>query len=192
VSGEIGLTMAKGSELTFINYTGLEEVAQFAKIPTNMIGKAILAGNFEEACALIMKKRQNEDFFVKSMRKICQEKNHLEALLNLPSNILTLYTHAYQSFIWNRVASKRWGMGLDVIEGDLVFTEGSQQEIVELEMVRPLTAEDVAGKCFTIYDIVLPLLGHAVKYPPNEIGEFYSELLAEDNLTLEKLKSEHE
>jgi len=144
--------------------------------------------------------------------------NYLHALLNLPRNMLMLYTHAYQSFIFNQIASKRREMGLDVIEGDLVFTETPPTEVVDvideanvddgeaaveptaestveveveskfLTMVRPLTTEDVANKTFTIYDIVLPLPGFDIRYPTNEIGSTYVELLAKDDLTSEKLK----
>jgi tRNA pseudouridine13 synthase len=241
---DIEKSLASLRDVGFINYYGLQRFGNCVKIPTYMIGKALLAGNFKEACALIMKERDGEPFFMQKMRKIYAETkdpekalevlhttntcvearllhgfkkhgatNYLQALLNLPRNMLMLYTHAYQSFIWNRVASKRREMGLEVMEGDLVFTEGSQENVeipeeageenadenaepVEVEskylaMVRPLTAEDIASKCFTIYDTVLPLPGHDIKYPSNEIGEFYSELLAEDNLTSEKLKSKH-
>jgi tRNA(Glu) U13 pseudouridine synthase TruD len=61
--------------------------------------------------------------------------NYLQALLKLSRNMLMLYTHAYQSFIWNQVASKSKELGLDVIEGDLVFAEGAQPtEVVSFIM----------------------------------------------------------
>lgn len=142
--------------------------------------------------------------------------NYFQALLNLPRNMLMLYTHAYQSFMWNQIASKRRELGLEVIEGDLVYTEAPPMEVTEivddvaienaeddpevpepvteskfLTMVRALTAEDVASGSFTIYDIVLPLPGFDIKYPANEIGRAYEELLAKDDLTSEKLKGKH-
>lgn len=111
--------------------------------------------------------------------------NFLQALLNLPRNMLMLYTHAYQSFMFNQIASKRRELGLEVVEGDLVFTEAPETEIVDIlddeakgeedevndlnaeskfqAMVRPLTKEDIDSKTFTIYDIVLPLPGYDIK-----------------------------
>lgn len=230
----------------FINYYGLQRFGNCVKVPTYMIGKSLLAGNFKEACALIMKERDGEPFYMQKMRKVYAETkdpekaldvlhstntcvearllhglkkhggtNYLQALLNLPRNMLMLYTHAYQSFIYNQVASKRREAGLEVMEGDLVFTENSQQEPLEipeeevveentdenaepveteskyLAMVKNLSAEDIAAKTYTIYDIVLPLPGHDIKYPSSEIGGIYQELMGKDNLTSEKLKSKH-
>jgi len=137
-----------------------------------------------------------------------EETNYLQALMNIPRNMLQLYAHAYQSLIWNQVASKRMEMGLQLIEGDLVYTEIAVTEEAEkghevaeteseetpaeskfLTMVRPLTAEDIASGKFTIFDIVMPLPGHDVRYPIYE--DIYLELLGKDDLTSEKLKSKH-
>jgi tRNA pseudouridine13 synthase len=243
---EIEKSLVSLRDFGFINYYGLQRFGNCVKVPTYMIGKSLLAGNFKQACALIMQERDGEPYYMQKMRKsyaetkdpekalemlhstnTCVEArllhglkkhgstNYLQALLNLPRNMLMLYTHAYQSFIWNQVASKRREIGLDVMEGDLVYTENAEQEIVEipeeveateeetveetteeveskyLTMVRPLTAEDISSKAFTIYDVVLPLPGHDIKYPSNEMGTFYTELMEKDNLTSEKLKSKH-
>ena len=242
----------------FINYYGLQRFGNCVKIPTYLIGKALLAGDFKTASDLIMQERVGEPHFMQQMRRCYNETrdpeqalrtlhstntsvearllhglrkhgatNYLQALLNLPRNMLMLYTHAYQSFIWNQVASKRRELGLEVLEGDLVFTEQSESECVDiveeevvaetetveetafdidkteenspeiekesrfLTMVRPLTAEDIVSKNFTVYDIVLPLPGHDIKYPKNEMGKIYTDLLEKDNLQSEKLKTNH-
>lgn len=208
-------------DLGFINYYGLQRFGNCQKIPTYMIGKALLAADFKEACELILQEREGEPYYMQNMRKCYAETksaakaldclhstntcvearllhglvkngdtNYLQALLNLPRNMLMLYTHAYQSFIFNQISSKRREMGLDVIEGDLVFTENPPTEVIDvideavnaeesvgidelpaeeeveskfLTMVRPLTKEDVDSKTFTIYDIVLPLPGFDIK-----------------------------
>ena len=109
--------------------------------------------------------------------------NYLNALKKLPRNMLMLYVHAYQSFLWNQIASLRKKMGLDVLEGDLVLTEiqpaleaekfeqdvseACEEEILAESrfkaMARPLSKEDVESKKFTINDIVLSLPGHDIK-----------------------------
>jgi tRNA pseudouridine synthase D (TruD) len=49
-------------------------------------------------------------------------------LFQIPRNMRLMYTHAYQSYVWNRVASRRIReMGLVPQPGDLVF-EGRLDE----------------------------------------------------------------
>lgn len=146
--------------------------------------------------------------------------NYFQALKSLPRNTLMLYTHAYQSLIFNQVASKRRQLGLTVMEGDLVYRESIQSaeaeeilvpdiiddvddereevsnEVTETEskfknMVRVLTKEDVESGKFSIFDIVLVLPGHDITYPANSVGEYYEELMAKDDLSSEKLKNKH-
>lgn len=51
--------------------------------------------------------------------------------------------------------------------------------------IRALTAEDIAAKTFSIRDVVLPICGSDSLLPSNEIGEFYSQMLHSDGLSLE-------
>lgn len=55
-------------------------------------------------------------------------------------------------------------------------------------MVKPLTQEEVDAGTYTIFDVVLPLPGHDITYPANEVGKWYEERLAKDDLSSEKLK----
>lgn len=50
--------------------------------------------------------------------------------------------------------------------------------------VHVLTDEDVASGKYTIADIIMPLPGFTVEYPPN-MKEYYEELLTKDNLNLD-------
>ncbi|XP_053602375.1 pseudouridylate synthase 7 homolog [Plodia interpunctella] len=57
--------------------------------------------------------------------------------------------------------------------------------------VKILTQEDIDSGRYTIFDIVLPLPGYNIEYPPN-MRDFYEEQLKKDDLTLElrhKIKS---
>lgn len=53
--------------------------------------------------------------------------------------------------------------------------------------VKSLTEEDVSTT--SIYDIVYPIPGHDVEFPKNEIADWYKEMLAKDDISLDDLKS---
>ncbi|RMZ75158.1 hypothetical protein DV737_g5428, partial [Chaetothyriales sp. CBS 132003] len=89
--------------------------------------------------------------------------DHLGALLVIPRTLRTLYVHAYQSRVWNMVASNRWTLyGSRVVAGDLVLR------------ARALTAAEAASGHYSIFDIVLPAPGWDIEYPANESGDFYA------------------
>jgi tRNA pseudouridine13 synthase len=55
-------------------------------------------------------------------------------------------------------------------------------------MVKPLTEDDVKSGKYSIFDVVLPLPGHDITYPNNEMNVWYQEFLALDDLSSAKLK----
>ncbi|KAI9808229.1 MAG: hypothetical protein M1825_004686 [Sarcosagium campestre] len=62
------------------------------------------------------------------------------ALQSIPRNLRLMYVHAYQSFVWNMVASERWvRFGRQVVEGDLVLVNRGR----DLEQVAVDDAEDI-------------------------------------------------
>ncbi len=114
------------------------------------------------------------------------------AILMITRGMRMMYIHAYQSFVWNHVASLRWSKyGTTVIAGDLVLIDSSsrpdsssQADTINAfdeedfySRARHLTPEDVASGKYTIADVVLPTPGFDVIYPNNDIGEFYKEFM---------------
>ncbi|KAI1640920.1 pseudouridine synthase [Biscogniauxia mediterranea] len=134
-----------------------------------------------------------------------QPRDFTGAIQSIHRSMRTMYVHAYQSLVWNFVASKRWEQfGNRVVKGDLVllkpetpktegdeYNEGSRDISHVLEddeapedasglLVHALTEEEANSGKYTIYDVVLPSPGWDVMYPPNEIGQFYSEFMAKE------------
>lgn len=105
------------------------------------------------------------------------------AISTISRSMRNLYLHAYQSYVWNHVASHRWAKyGSKVIPGDLVLVvpqgaslDGADEE--EFQRARPLSEEEANSGKYTIFDIVLPGPGYDVVYPSNDIGEFYVEFM---------------
>lgn len=127
-------------------------------------------------------------------------------MLQIPRNLVLLYLHSYQSLLWNKIVSKRINKyGLKPIVGDLVFKnnelkcpsievidgeDNEEEEETDLNddkfpEVENISEENLSN--YTIFDVVYPLPGGDVCYPKNEVGEWFIDLLAKDNLTSEKL-----
>ncbi|KYK60030.1 pseudouridine synthase TruD/Pus7 [Drechmeria coniospora] len=127
------------------------------------------------------------------------QKDHSGALVHITRGLRSMYLHAYQSYVWNHTASRRWQQhGGTVIKGDLVIAEAGavppageenqdedddgivhpiDDEDEAAVRARPLSEEEASSGRFTIHDVVLPTPGYDVIYPDNEIGEFYKEFM---------------
>ena len=124
-------------------------------------------------------------------------KDYVGALIHITRGLRSMYLHAYQSYVWNHAASRRWELyGEKVIKGDLVIAEAetaepdvdedgdeivnpNDAEDAETKVhARPLTEEEAASGRYTIRDVVLPTPGYEVTYPDNDIGAFYAEFMS--------------
>lgn len=107
-------------------------------------------------------------------------KDHpLEAIRCLSHSARTFWINAYQSFIWNQVASARIQRhGTKAIKGDLYYLLD-----VDSEEVKVVESED---NSISLSQVVLPLPGHNVRYPENDIGDLYRELLHKDSVLFDK------
>ncbi|CAH0514847.1 unnamed protein product [Peronospora belbahrii] len=125
----------------------------------------------------------------------------------IPKPLRVSYVEAYQYFVWNEMASMRISKysSTSAIVGDFV-----SKAKVDVKTVRaldgasePARKRQRTGKStrrqlvqevvevteanvdqYSIDDVVLPLPGHAVKYPTNEIGAVYRKLLTTDGIDL--------
>ncbi|KAK5652511.1 hypothetical protein OQA88_10416 [Cercophora sp. LCS_1] len=147
--------------------------------------------NADKALEVLPKRFSSESSIIQHLNK--NPKDHMGALLSITRGMRTMYIHAYQSYVWNHVASHRWAKyGATVVEGDLVVVDTSKvsadsagfepaeddDDTNFFTQARPLTAEDVASGKFTISDVVLPTPGFDVIYPQNDIGQYYVSFMA--------------
>ncbi|SCV25676.1 related to pseudouridine synthase TruD/Pus7 [Fusarium fujikuroi] len=127
-------------------------------------------------------------------------RDFIGSLVHITRGLRSMYLHAYQSYIWNHAASRRWELhGENVIAGDLIIAPTESVPLVSGQdqdgddiinpveddedapvRARPLTAEEAASGNYTIFDIVLPTPGYDVVYPENDIGEFYKDFMGRD------------
>ncbi|NXD21441.1 PUS7L protein, partial [Spelaeornis formosus] len=109
--------------------------------------------------------------------------------LNIPHSLRIFYVHAYCSKIWNEAASYRLKTyGSKVVEGDLIFLEENDESISLNDKVHVVTASEESANKYSIYQVVLPMVGHSIKYPSNKVGQWYHERLSKDELELCKFR----
>lgn len=79
-----------------------------------------------------------------------------------------MYLHAYQSYIWNEVVSKRIELyGLKLCVGDLVLPKDKAKR-GKNEQINIVRVTEENRDQYSIEDVVLPLPGYNVHYPSNQ------------------------
>ncbi|XP_041058440.1 pseudouridylate synthase 7 homolog isoform X2 [Carcharodon carcharias] len=204
---QVEQAMTSLRDIGFINYYGMQRFGTTA-VPTYQVGKAILHNKWSEVIDLILKPRPGERGYLVKCReewaktkdpeaalkklpvKRCVEGQLLRGLAKygmknialafgmIPRNNRLMYIHSYQSYVWNKIASKRIEeYGLKAVPGDLV-----------LKGVTAVPIEESDVEKHTIHDIVMPLPGFDVLYPKHTIGKAYEEMMATDGLDINNMK----
>ncbi|CAA20114.1 tRNA/snRNA/rRNA pseudouridine synthase Pus7 [Schizosaccharomyces pombe] len=154
-----------------------------------------------EASLRILPRRMiAESSILETWSRSGNQTDYLGAFQRIPRHLRSIYPHAYQSYVWNRVASWRIkNLGDRPVVGDLVYSTESnglsqKSPIVDPEApdlledlpvssklsARPIEEDEVNN--FSIYDIVLPLPGRNVIYPKNETFDIYKSVMNEASL----------
>ncbi|GAB9465329.1 hypothetical protein Gpo141_00002739 [Globisporangium polare] len=177
------------------------------KIRPYHIGQQMLAGNWKEAVTLILTAGEREPESVTAAKRAYLDTGDVDAALKLIPGHMSLersvlqglkrygldafdraienvsfsrrlmYMHAYQSFLFNKMASARLRLfGANLVEGDLV-RDGDTNDLVVLsdEQARKLNEESENPLAL----VILPLVGTNARYPTNAIGSQYMELMEE-------------
>ncbi len=124
------------------------------------IGKAILKGDFRKAVELVL---ENDGLFEDDVQDFLSKNpnNFVGALKKIPFKILTLFIHAYQSRLFNRIADRWQGDKVPLIgfntEDDgleeLLEDEGLSTRDFIIRSFPELTSEgDIRDKYMTIRD----------------------------------------
>lgn len=151
----------------------------------------------DAALRILPKKYNAENTLIKHLGQAPND--FTGALMHITRGLRMLYIHAYQSFVWNFAASKRWALyGDKIIAGDLVLVQADESPITQrgpvedmseevnqeeeefYQRARHITEKEVASGRFTIFDVVLPAPGFDVIYPLNEIGQFYVDFMKKE------------
>jgi len=195
----------------FINYFGTQRFGT-GTVPTHHVGILLLQSKWEEAIDLILRPRKFEKDEAMKARKYyidtqdatgtlrMMPRSHvverllleaikkygktLNAFSQIPVNMRLLYVHAYQSYIWNKLVSKRIDIAespelLVPIVGDIVLDSQSGEYIY-------VTEENINK--YTIADVHLPLVGHTIKYPKNAINNYLIQIMEADSLDPSNMK----
>ncbi|OLN83683.1 Multisubstrate pseudouridine synthase 7 [Colletotrichum chlorophyti] len=151
-------------------------------------------GSADDALRLLPRRFSAESSLIRHLGRTSgpSRRDFIGALTSITRGLRSMYLHAYQSYVWNHAASHRWRLyGENVVEGDLVLIDSKpsqdsdaaavpqDDDDAEASEARPLTAEEAASGKYTIHDIVLPSPGHAVVYPSNAVGDFYTTFMRE-------------
>ncbi|OXB58607.1 hypothetical protein ASZ78_009186 [Callipepla squamata] len=109
--------------------------------------------------------------------------------LSIPHSMRIFYVHAYCSQIWNEATSYRLNTyGGKVVEGDLVFSEENDESLSLNDKVHVVTALEESANKYSIHQVVLPMVGHSIKYPSNKVGQWYRDRLSKDELQMCKFR----
>lgn len=158
----------------------------------------------DEALQCLRYKGSIEGILLQGLKRF-GESQLLQAITVLPRNTRKMYVHAYQSYVWNTVASKRIReLGDKPCTGDLVFMktykDRTESQVEEPPLKRqcldgkpesctpasvvPLSNEDVHR--FTLHDVILPLPGHDIMYPENECKSWYKQVMEEHGIDIDR------
>lgn len=159
-------------------------------------------GNAQEAYKKMNFKYSIEGSLLRALTIVQPNDYNGALIMGLPRNSRLLYLHAFQSYIWNQVASYRFRTyGQKVVIGDLVMQNDNinDNEIIDdnsnskikfnipNEQILLVTEENIHS--FTIFDIVLPIIGTLSKLPENDTRVYIEEIFKNEGITLEQFSA---
>lgn len=208
----------------FPNFFGMQRFGAIRPI-THLVGEALLQGDLEkavmtyvtgpaaaeseplkEARARILKDRdwrQASNLLPGEAKFELAVAHHLAgkpddfkgALRRLPGNLVLLFVHAYQSYLFNRILSARIGRGLPIeapVEGDIVLPASGSDMLPGREPVRVtasnldrLRRQTARGRAV----VTAPLYGYDTPVASGEPGETEARVIEDAGIPAEAFRS---
>ncbi len=188
-SHELGKVIFRGDYKTFCDYlfedSELDAKAKtFGDASVFKCKAAYREGDYETALKFVPNSLYREKQVLLGLNR--DGRNYQNAFEKIPKNMRLIYLHAYQSFLWNFMASKRIEMSaFTVITGDLVLasdesvgagssvakvvSDGEDEEdkasLGAHTKVHIVTEEEAKEGVYDITDVLLPLLGSEIAQP---------------------------
>ena len=198
------------SQKGFINYYGLQRFGRGGgEFSTDAIGRALLSGNFKEACSMILDPRPSEsNKQIAAARAVwketCDPEKALEAFPFRCSAERAILQHFLKSghktdyqgaiacinrelrLMYVHAVQSLWWNATASRRAQLYGNENCVLGDLVLNektgQVEILTEENLNS--FSIFNVVLPIIGHSTTlFPQNELGEFIRKLPS-DNLEI--------
>jgi tRNA pseudouridine13 synthase len=206
------------------NYFGTQRFGESRPV-THLVGKELVRGRLEEAAFIYLalpfageleqSRRAREQLWEKrdpalALKSFPEHLRYERAMLNhlvghpgdyagsflvLPTNLRRLFVHAYQSYLFNRLLSRRLRSGLPLdraVKGDVVCF--AREGLPDVSRTQKATDENLEAvnrlaereRAF----VTLPLLGYQSDLDSGAAGEMEREILAEEGVALEGFKVE--
>lgn len=206
------------SKKGFINYYGLQRFGRGGgEFSTDAIGRALLSGNFQSACSMILDPRPDEsNKQIAAARAVWKETSDpakaLEAFPFRCSAERAILQHFikpghatdYQGAIGciNRELRLMYVHAVQSLWWNAAASRRSQLFGNEKCVVGDLVMNAATGQVeivteetlnsFSVFDVVLPIIGHSTElYPQNELGDFIRGLPSEYSEIFQKDKWKH-
>lgn len=132
-------------------------------------------GDWEEC--LRVAPRSDERFILSYLKD--RPRDFLRAVNLINRRMLFLYIAAYQSYLWNEVASEFIRANLDE-DGLIGFHYGAGQMVFYRTLTEELFEEFVRTE--------IPLLDHRVEFPTGRIGEIVERVIKREGITIEDFR----
>jgi tRNA pseudouridine13 synthase len=204
------------------NYFGVQRFGDTRPI-THKVGEALVHGNVEDAVFIYLAmpfpgepeatRRFRQDLWdsrdiLQAIKSYPSYLRYEMAILNylmekpgdfagsfnvLSPNLRHMFVHAYQSYIFNRILSRRMSKGLPLdgaIEGDIVcFAREDLPDLNRLQHVTPANL-DAVNKLIDRHRafVTLPLIGFDSRLAGGIEGEIEEDILEKEGITMEHFR----